>query len=448
MNSQQMKRLPGLALVWVGMIAASAVGATLLEETFESERSVISKGGWIYGKPVFAEGREGKGLVLDPKNAEEGVRPGVSFPAGGHFCLEDGSVEMWVKSFADGRALGTAYFFSTREPRLVGEPDWNRNRFVLYACGTGYRGRDHLLFFVIWDRQRKPHRVWTNVTSWKKNEWHKIRAEWKLNDGAGKCRMVLLADDKVAADKPDNDSAIVLDGIGDWLDFGHRRHESGNVGDFWGVLDGLKIEGTGKPLPPTAPLERARRLQTGKAAEIDWAKARELVVNGGFEQAAKKTDLPVGWRAPRLFCSLSTARARSGRQSLRVQIPWNKMKQLRRLKSKRFGRWYDFELGQAVAAPEGYGVRGRLGVDVYAETAVPWFRVGTPLGGPPIECVGRKRLPVGKWVHLSREAILPRGKRNFYITFSCAFTDHYGMLEQGQTATVYIDNVSFKIAGK
>ena len=432
------------------LAAGSASAAVLLEEPFEDERGIIAKGGWIYGQPAFDQGKRGKGLVIDAKHTREDVRPGVSFPAGGNFALESGAVEIWVKPFADGGGLGTAYFFSTREPRLVGEPEWNRNRFALYACATAFRRSDHILFFVIWDRHRKPHRVWTNVTSWKPNEWHKLRVEWRLNDGAGKCRMALLVDDRVAADKPDDDSAIEFDGIGDWLDFGYRRHESGNVGQFWGMLDDLKIEGSAPPLPGTDAPQDARRLQAKAGEAIDWSKARELIVNGDFENADPKTGGPLGWRVPKPFCSLSATRARRGKRSLRVHIPRSQLEQLRKVKDgrSRFGTWYFLEFGQTVPAPKGYKIRGRFECDVYAETPVPWFRVGTPMGGPPVDRVGKGRLPVGKWAHLSAERILPRGKSRFAVGFSCNFTDHYGTLGRGQSCTFYLDRVSFKTAGE
>ena len=435
-----------LTMAWALLAAASCHGATLLEEHFEDERALAAKGAWVYGKPTFAKGRTGNGIVIDAKNSADNVRPGVSFPAGRHFCLDGGAVEMWVKPFADGDGLGTAYLFSTRETQLVGEREWNRNRIVLYTCSTGYRRSDHLLFFVIWDRERKPRRVWANVTSWKRNEWHKIRAEWTLDDGAGKCRMALVVDGKIASSKPDNDAAIRIDRIGDWLDIGHRRHERGNVGQFWGVIDDLKIEGQGRRLPPTDALDKARALQAGAPAAIDWTKAVEVVVNGDFEQVSAKAGTAVGWRVPTAFCSVSEARARSGKRSLRVSIPWHRVKQLRRTKG-RSGPHYYLDFGHRVHVPPKNAVRGRFVVDVYAETAVPWFRIGTPCGGHPIECVADKRLPIGKWVRLSREAMLPAGKTTLVITFVCVFTERYGVLEKGETATLYIDCVGFKIAG-
>ena len=435
------------AFLMLALAASSGSGATLLHETFESEQGVAAKGGWIYGKPVFTEGKQGAGLVMDPSNTQEGVRPGVSFPAGEHFSLEQGAVEMWVKPFADGDGLGTAYLLSTRDTRIIGEREWDRNRFVLYICGTGYRACDHLLFFVIWDRDRKPRRIWANVTSWKRNQWHKVRAEWKLDDGASKCRLALLIDDTLAANKPDDHSVIQLDGVGDWLDIGYRRHESGNVGQFWGVIDELKTQSEVGPPPREADLTQARRLRTAVAAPAPRAaRRRELVENGSFEIISPRGGLPKGWRVPKAYCSVSRVRARDGEHSLRLHVPWDKVARLRRVKG-RWGPQHFIEFGQGIELPQTGAARARLEVDVYAETYVPWFRVTVPGDRRPIECVADKRLAVGQWTRLTREVSLPVDKTRFLIMFNCTFSEQYGTLDKGEAVTLYIDRVRFRILG-
>ena len=217
-------------------------------------------------------GKFGEGLYTG--TPEEALS--LYYDAKGNIATDRGTVELWVKLNSDIDALEGPQRYTHRYLFEAHGDKWNQNTIVLEIAYE-------LLSFTIYDDSgRSSHTVKTDVSSWKKGEWHHVAGTWDTVDKT----VLLYVDGEVKDALDDRFFSFKMPRVISVGYFSQRNH--------WAdaVIDEVRISSVARSeFPATGAVGKkqpAKELVPSAAARFNFGSKAAPAVPG-FTRVTEKT---------------------------------------------------------------------------------------------------------------------------------------------------------------